>query len=56
MAIALIRRQVQAALSATLEATLEIERNNQDIVGGTRDFHEAVAAFGEKRKPLFEGR
>lgn len=56
VAIAMIRRQVQAALTATLDATLTLERDNQDVAGRTRDFKEAVAAFGEKRKPVFEGR
>ncbi|NIJ08595.1 2-(1,2-epoxy-1,2-dihydrophenyl)acetyl-CoA isomerase [Sphingomonas vulcanisoli] len=56
VAIGLIRRQVQAALTATLEETLKIERNHQDIAGRTRDFREALTAFGEKRAPQFEGR
>lgn len=56
VAIGLIRHQVAAALNATLEETLAIERTNQSIAGGTRDFAEAVKAFGEKRPPVFEGR
>lgn len=55
-AIAAIRKQVAAALNATLDQTLEIERANQTRMGRSHDFKEAVAAFGEKRKPVFEGR
>lgn len=56
LAIAAIRKQVAAALSATLDETLAIERANQSRLGVSHDFKEAVAAFGEKRKPVFEGR
>jgi len=56
LAISAIRKQVASALSATLDETLAIERANQSKLGFSRDFKEAVAAFGEKRKPVFEGR
>ena len=56
LAIGAIRKQVAAALSATLDDTLADERANQSRLGYSRDFKEAVAAFGEKRKPVFEGR
>jgi 2-(1,2-epoxy-1,2-dihydrophenyl)acetyl-CoA isomerase len=56
LAIAAIRKQVAAALNATLDETLAIERANQSRLGFSRDFKEAVAAFGEKRLPTFEGR
>lgn len=55
-AIAMIRKQIASALSSTLPETLQIERDNQSAAGKTRDFREAVAAFGEKRPPRFEGR
>ena len=55
LAIAAIRKQVASALTATLDETLEIERSNQSRVGFSRDFKEAVAAFGEKRPPVFQG-
>ncbi|PZQ59603.1 MAG: 2-(1,2-epoxy-1,2-dihydrophenyl)acetyl-CoA isomerase [Sphingomonas taxi] len=56
VAIGLIRKQVAAALSSDLDGTLAIERANQSRAGATRDFAEAVRAFGEKRAPVFEGR
>jgi 2-(1,2-epoxy-1,2-dihydrophenyl)acetyl-CoA isomerase len=56
VAIAMIRKQVAAALTSTLAETLLIERSNQSIAGETADFRDAVAAFAEKRPPRFEGR
>jgi 2-(1,2-epoxy-1,2-dihydrophenyl)acetyl-CoA isomerase len=56
VAIGLIRKQVTAALTATLAETLGIERANQSAAGRTADFREAVAAFAQKRAPKFEGR
>lgn len=54
VAVALIRKQVAAALNATLEETLAIERANQSKAGRTRDFAEGLKAFSEKRAPNFE--
>lgn len=56
VAIGLIRKQVAAALNQTLDESLAIERAHQTIAGRTADFREAVAAFGEKRAPQFEGK
>lgn len=56
VAIGMIRKQMAAALTAALPESLMIERENQRLAGRTADFREAVAAFGEKRKPRFEGR
>lgn len=55
-AIGVIRKQVAAALNQTLDETLHTERHNQSKLGRSEDFHEAVTAFGEKRKPIFKGR
>lgn len=54
-AIGMIRRQVAYALDHGLDATLECERDNQRELGRSEDFAEAIAAFGEKRKPQFRG-
>lgn len=56
LAVAMIRKQVAAALSSTLAESLAVERDNQQRAGATADFAEAVRAFGEKRPPRFEGR
>lgn len=56
VAIGYIRKQVAMALNQTLDETLETERKHQSKAGFTEDFREAVAAFGEKRKPIFKGR
>ena len=56
VAVGMIRRQVAAALSASLDETLAIERANQSRAGFTADFKEAVGAFAQKRPPVFQGR
>lgn len=56
VAIGYIRKQVAMALSQTLSETLDTECRNQSAAGRTADFREAVAAFADKRKPIFEGR
>jgi 2-(1,2-epoxy-1,2-dihydrophenyl)acetyl-CoA isomerase len=56
VAIGLIRKQVAAALNATLAETMALEAANQTRAGRTADFGEAVAAFREKRPPAFRGR
>ena len=56
VAIGFIRKQVAMALNQTLDETLGAERDNQSKAGRTADFKEAVAAFADKRKPIFKGR
>jgi len=56
LAIGRIRKQIAAALTATLPAALQIERDNQSASGKTEDFKESIAAFAEKRPPVFKGR
>lgn len=55
IAISMIRKQVAAALTSSLDQTLLIERDNQQRAGFSADFSEAVTAFGEKRPPVFKG-
>lgn len=56
VALGLIRKQVKAALSGTLEDTLALEADHQAIAGQSADFREGVAAFLQKRKPEFTGK
>ena len=55
-AIGAIRRALDAAESNTLAEQLALEANMQQVLAGTRDFEEGVAAFAQKRKAAFEGR
>lgn len=56
VAMGLIRKQVSAALAATFDATLDTESHNQSIAKKSPDFDAAIAAFAEKRRPVFQGR
>lgn len=56
VALGLIRKQVKAALSGTLEETLALEAEHQTLASNSADFQEGVAAFLEKRKPEFKGK
>lgn len=55
LAFGAIRKQVAFALDQDFDATLDLERANQRLCGRTADAAEAIAAFGEKRKPMFKG-
>ena len=54
--IAMIKRAINAAWTSDLESQLELEGKLQALAGQTRDHHEGVRAFIEKRPPRFEGR
>ena len=51
----LIRQEVQMALESDLATALELEAQNQRTAGKSKDCAEAVAAFLEKRAPIFQG-
>lgn len=56
LAFAATKRAINQATLAGLEAALEQERTSQTVLLRTSDAAEGMRAFGEKRKPRFEGR
>lgn len=54
--LALIKRAIHASLDNSLDAQLEVERDLQRLAGRSEDYREGVAAFMEKRTPVFKGR
>ncbi|MFQ5578398.1 MAG: enoyl-CoA hydratase-related protein [Anaerolineae bacterium] len=55
LALGLTKRAMNRALTATLLETLEYEAHLQQLASGSSDFVEGVAAFIEKRPPVFTG-
>lgn len=55
-ALALTRKAIHASLETGLAESLMLERVNQRDCGRTADHLEGVAAFREKRKPVYQGR
>ena len=54
--LALIKRALNASVTNTLEAQLDLERDLQREASLTPDYAEGVRAFMEKRKAIFTGR
>jgi 2-(1,2-epoxy-1,2-dihydrophenyl)acetyl-CoA isomerase len=54
--LSIIKRNAWAALDASLESALILERNGQRDATRTEDFVEGVTAFAAKRKPDFKGK
>ncbi len=55
-ALALTKLALQNSFSNSLTEQLNLEAELQNIAGNTYDYKEGVAAFLEKRQPIFEGR
>jgi 2-(1,2-epoxy-1,2-dihydrophenyl)acetyl-CoA isomerase len=54
--LGLYKRAINQSLQNNLEEQLELEADLQTEAGNTRDYHEGVQAFLDKRKPEFEGK
>ncbi|HEU4878960.1 MAG TPA: enoyl-CoA hydratase-related protein [Gemmatimonadaceae bacterium] len=54
-ALALTKRALNASFTNDLDEQLQLEEQLQREAGRTRDFEEGVAAFKEKRPPVFTG-
>ncbi len=54
-AIGLMKKMLQKSYTANLDDMLEYEAFCQEISGKSNDYKEGVAAFNEKRKPIFNG-
>lgn len=55
LGIALTKQALERAQGSTLEQQLQVERELQAIAGASKDSKEGVAAFLEKRRPVFTG-
>lgn len=54
-ALALTKRALNSSFTNDLDEQLQVEEQLQREAGRTRDFEEGVAAFKEKRPPVFTG-
>lgn len=54
--LAATKHAIRAAFQQTLDQELDNERDLMRVLGASPDYTEGVAAFTEKRKPVFTGR
>lgn len=56
LALQAMKMLVNHGLGCTVESGLQLERQTVNFLQETEDFKESMAAFGEKRKPVYKGR
>ena len=56
IALGYIKRNLFAAETESFQTVLDLEAEHQARCAFTEDHKEAVAAFNEKRRPVFKGR
>lgn len=56
LALQAMKMLVNRGLSCTVESGLQLERQTVNFLQSTEDFKESMAAFTEKRKPVYRGR
>lgn len=55
-AIGMMKKMLNKSFHSDLDTMLEYEAYCQEIAGKSEDYKEGVAAFNEKRKPVFKGK